>query len=234
MRMPPQQPRGPNLPPRGPTPPRGPAAAKPAASRTAPRRPPRKLPAWLARARNLVVSPSQEWTTIAGEFATTGSIYTRYVLPTAAIGPVASTLGTIAFGERSSLATLGDSYAMSVGDALTTGVLEYGLSLVGVWALAMLIDLLAPSLGAQRNPVQALKVAAYGSTPYWFAGALAVLPKLAPIGALLGFYSIRLFALGLALVLKVPRDKAAAYTLLASIGGIIVVLVIGALSRVFV
>jgi len=111
---------------------------------------------------------------------------------------------------------------------------EYGLNLVGVWALAMLIDVLAPALGAQSNPVQALKVAAYGSTPYWLTGALAVLPKLGPIGALLGFYSIRLFALGLALVLKVPRDKAAAYTLLASIGGIIVVLVIGALSRVFV
>ncbi|HEU5260982.1 MAG TPA: Yip1 family protein [Gemmatimonadales bacterium] len=178
--------------------------------------------------------PTQEWTTIAGEFATAASIYTRYVLAMAAIGPVASTVGTIAFGERSSLATLGDSYAMSVGDALTTGVLEYALNLVGVWALGMLISLLAPSLGAQRNPVQALKVAAYGSTPYWLAGALALLPKLAPIGALLGFYSIRLFAQGLALVLKVPRDRAAAYTLLATIGAIIVVLVIGALSRVFV
>lgn len=180
------------------------------------------------------MSPTREWTTIAGEFATAGSIYTRYVLPMAAVGPVAATLGTIVFGERSSLATLGDSYAMSVGDALTTGVLEYGLNIVGVWALAMLIDLLAASLGAQRNPVQALKVAAYGSTPYWLGGVLAVLPKLAPIGALLGFYSVRLFALGLTHVLKVPRDKAAAYTLLTSIGGIIVVLVIGALSRVFV
>jgi hypothetical protein len=194
----------------------------------------RKLPAWLARARNLFLSPTQEWTAIAAEFATPGPIYWRYLVPMAAIGPIASTAGTVAFGVRSSLATLGQTYPVSVMDGLTRGVLEYGLSLIGVYAFARLIELLAPALGGQANRVQALKVAAYATTPYWLGGALALFPKLAPIGALLGFYSVRLFALGLPPVMKAPREKAAAYALLATIGGIILVLIIGALSQVFV
>src|SRR5579884_3777134 len=50
-------------------------------------------------------------------------------------GRRAATLGTALFGERSSLATLGDTYPMSLGDAVTSGGLEYGLNLAAVSAL---------------------------------------------------------------------------------------------------
>src|SRR2546430_13243031 len=100
MRTPPQPPRGPT-PPRGPaSSQRGPAAAKPAAPKAAPRRPPRRLPAWLARAQRLLLSPGQEWQAIAAEFATPSSIYSRYILPMAAIGPIAATAGATRFGGR--------------------------------------------------------------------------------------------------------------------------------------
>jgi hypothetical protein len=208
------------------------------ASKPAPRPPlarprlPRKLPAWLERARRLLVQPRAEWATIAGEFATPGPIYFRYLVPMAAIGPIASTLGTlVSGGERS---TLIGTYNVSTTDALASGVLEYGLNLVGVYLFAMAIEVLAATLGGQRNRVQALKVAAYASTPYWLGGVLAVLPKLAPIGALLGLYTVRLLALGLPPVMKAPRDKNAAFTLLASIVGIIVVLLTSALARFFI
>ncbi|HMH82874.1 MAG TPA: Yip1 family protein [Gemmatimonadales bacterium] len=201
---------------------------KPAAPRA---RPSRKLPAWLARAQRLLFQPTQEWATIAAEFATPGPIYTRFLLPMAAIGPLAATVGTIVFGVRSSFA---GTYEMSIGDAVTSGVLEYGLNLGGVYALALIIDLLAPMLGTQGNRVQALKVAAYATTPYWLGGVLALFPKLTPIGMLLGLYSIWLFKLGLVPVMKIPRDRSAAATLLVTIGGVLVALLIGALSRVFV
>jgi hypothetical protein len=195
-------------------------------------RPPRKLPAWLQRARRLLVQPREEWAAIAGEFATPGPIYFRFLIPMAAIGPLASTVGTIlSGGERS---TLIGTYTLSTTDALASGVLEYGLNLVGVYVFALVIEVLASALGGQPNRVQALKVGAYASTPYWLGGVLAVLPKLAPIGALLGLYSIRLLALGLPPVMKAPRDKNAAFTLLASIVGIIVVLLTSALARFFV
>lgn len=170
---------------------------------------------------------------IAGEFTTAGPIYGRFLLPMAAIGPVAATLGTIiSGGDRSSIA--GTLTNWSPMDAVTSGVLEYGLSLAGVYLLAVLIELLAPALGGQRNRVQALKVAAYGATPYWLGGAAALFPKLSLIGAVFGLYSVRLFAAGLPLVMKAPRDKTAAYTVLVSIAGIIVVLLISAVSLILI
>src|SRR6266545_2046593 len=225
------RPPGGSPPPRGPAPPKaGPPprpAARPAAAK--PRRP-RNLPGWLARAQRLLFQPAQEWATIAGEFTTAGPIYGRYVLPMAAIGPVAATVGTVVFGVRSSL---GGTYAMSAGDAVTGGVLEYGLSFAGVYLFALLINLLAPMLGGQRNQVQALKIAAYGATPYWLGGVVALFPRLSLIGAVFGLYSVRLLAAGLAPVMKTPRDKTGVYTLLATIGGIIVALLISAVSQIF-
>src|SRR6266705_6631000 len=231
---PPRGPGGPTPPrgPGGPTPPRAGAPPRPAARPAAAKpRPARKLPAWLARARRLVLTPAQEWTTIAGEFTTAGPIYWRFLVPMAAIGPVAATVGTVVFGVRSSM---GFAFEMSPGDAVTSGVLEYGLNLAGVYLFAVLIETLAAALGGQRNRVQALKLAAYGSTPYWLGGVVALVPKLSLIGAAFGLYSVRLFAAGLPLVMKTPREKNVSFTLLVSIAGILVVLLITALLRVFV
>src|SRR5579884_2688067 len=236
---PPPPPPPPAAPRAAPAPPPRPAGANPAAQPRPARPPrpprlPRRWPAWLARAGRLLVSPAGEWLAIAGEFTTAGPIYTGYLVPMAAIGPLAATLGTALFGERSSLATLGDTYPMSLGDAVTSGVLEYGLNLAAVSALAAVIERLAPLHGAPRNRVQALKLAAYGTTPYWLGGALGLFPKLAPIGVLLGLYAIRLFRLGVGPVLKVPREKAAAYTVLVAIAAILAALVIGAATRLIV
>src|SRR2546429_7042756 len=93
MRTPPQPPRGPT-PPRGPaSSQRGPAAAKPAAPKAAPRRPPRRLPAWLARAQRLLLSPGQEWQANAPGVPTPRPLYSRHLLPLAAIGAIAATAG---------------------------------------------------------------------------------------------------------------------------------------------
>src|SRR5437016_1880381 len=201
----PTAPRGPAQPPRGPTPPRtGSAprmAARPAARKPMPLP---KLPGWLERARRMILKPTQEWAAIADEFTTAGPIYARYLLPMAAIGPVASTVGALVFGVRSSLSTLGETYPVSVSDALTSGVLEYGLNLLAIYVLALVIEFLAPAFGSQPNRVQALKVATYGSTPYWLGGALALFPKLARIGTLAGLYSVRLFPLGAPIVMNAP------------------------------
>ncbi len=146
----------------------------------------------------------------------------------AAIGPVAATIGGIVFGERGSPLTFG-TVPVSLGAAVQVGVLEYMLNLVGVYAFAAAIDVIGGSIGGPRNRVQALKVAAYGSTPYWLASGLALFPRIEPLAMLVGLYSIRLFALGLPPVMKAPRDKTAAYTLLTSIAALLLVLVITAI-----
>src|SRR5256885_16564859 len=116
-------------PPRGPTPPRGPPQPKagppprPTVKPTAKPRPARKLPAWLMRAQRLLLQPTQEWATIAGEFTNAGVIYWRFLAPMAAIGPIAATVGGIVFGGRGSLLTFG-TIPVSPGTAVPARALE--------------------------------------------------------------------------------------------------------------
>jgi Yip1 domain len=182
----------------------------------------------LARAQRLLLQPGQEWATIAGEFTSAGPIYRRYLILMAAIGPIASTIGGIVFGERGSLLTL-HPIPITLSAAVQAGVLEYGLNLLAVYGLAVAIDMIGGSIGAQRNRVQALKVAAYGTTPYWLASAFGLFPRIEPLAMLVGLYSVRLFAAGLGPVMKAPRDKTAAYTLLTSIAAVLIVLVVTAI-----
>lgn len=177
----------------------------------------------------MLFQPTQEWTAIAGEFTTPGPIYTRFLLPMAAIGPIAATVGAFLFGgERGSVLTFG-VVPVKLGAAVQAGVLEFVLNLAGAYGLAVAIDVIGASVGGQRNRVQALKVAAYGSTPYWLAGAFAVFPRIEPLGMLIGLYSVRLYAMGLPTVMKTPRDRTAAYTLLTSIAAGLLVLIITAI-----
>jgi hypothetical protein len=177
----------------------------------------------------MLFQPTQEWTAIAGEFTTPGPIYTRFLLPMAAIGPIAATVGAFLFGgERGSVLTFG-VVPVKLGAAVQAGVLEFVLHLAGAYGLAVAIDVIGASVGGQRNRVQALKVAAYGSTPYWLAGVFAVFPRIEPLGMLIGLYSVRLYAMGLPTVMKTPRDRTAAYTLLTSIAAGLLVLIITAI-----
>jgi len=199
------------------------------------------------RAQRLLLQPAQEWATIAGEFTNAGTIYWRFLAPMAAIGPIAATAGGIVFRERGSLLTFG-TIPVGPGTAVQAGVLEYVLNLLGVYGLAVAIDVIGGAIGAQRNRVQALKVAAYGSTPYWLrnrvqalkvaaygstpywlAGSFALFPRIEPLAMLVGLYSIWLFVMGLPAVTKAPRDKNAAYTLLTSIAAVLLVLIITAI-----
>src|SRR5256712_5063932 len=136
MRAPPPPRRGRAPPPRGPTPRRGRRSPKagppPRPSVKQPGAKPRsarKLPGWLARAQRLLLKPTQEWATIAGEFTSAGPLYVRYLVPMAAIGPVAATIGGIVFGERGSLLTFG-TVPMDAGTAVQAGGPAEGLKLV--------------------------------------------------------------------------------------------------------
>src|SRR3546814_17289979 len=84
---------------------------------------------------------------------------------------------------------------------------------VGVWVLAWIINALAPTFEATRNPVQAMKVAAYSATAAWVAGVFQIVPSLGWIGAILGLYSLYLLYPGLPILMKAPAAKAMAYPL---------------------
>lgn len=177
----------------------------------------------IERAKNIILKPKETWVAIDSEPATTQSIYMPYVLVLAAIGPIAQFIGGQVFGYGA----FGISFHPPIGTALVSAILSYGLALATVFALALVIDGLAPNFGGQKNQVQALKVAAYSATAGWLAGIFGLIPALAILG-LLGLYSLYLLYLGLPILMKVPQDKALGYTVVVIIVAIVLFLIVGA------
>jgi len=98
-----------------------------------------------------------------------------------------------------------------------------------VFVLALIIDALAPTFGGQKNPIQALKVAAYSATAAWVAGIFGLIPALGFLG-LLGLYSLYLLFLGLPILMKAPEDKAMGYTLVVIVAAIVLGYLVSALT----
>lgn len=176
------------------------------------------------RIKSIILSPAAEWAVIDGETTSTRAIMTGWVLPLAAIGPLAGLIGQLVFGYS----FLGIHYRPSAGMAISTAVTSYVGAVIGVWVLALVIDALAPSFGGSKNPVQAMKVAAYSMTASWIAGIFQIFPPLA-ILAILGLYSLYLLYVGLPSLMKAPADKGLVYTIVTIVVAIVIYIVIGAI-----
>jgi hypothetical protein len=179
------------------------------------------------RVKNILLNPRQEWGVIDSEAATPAGLYTGYILPLAAIGPICTAIGYSVFGI--SLPFVG-TWRTPIGSAITSAVVTYGLTLVGVFVMSLIIDNLAPTFGGTRSSIQALKVASYSYTAAWVAGIFALIPGLRMLG-ILGAYSLYLLYLGLPVLMKSPAEKALGYTavviVVAIVLGFIVAMVAG-------
>ena len=104
----------------------------------------------IERVKRILLSPRTEWEAIEAESTTPAALYTGYVMPLAAIPPVAQVIGYSVFGL---VVPFLETYRVPVGSAITTGIVRYVLMLIGTYLLGLIIDGLAPTFGAQRNPI---------------------------------------------------------------------------------
>ncbi len=171
----------------------------------------------IARAKGLILTPGAEWDRIAAEPATIRSLFVPYVLVLAAIGPVCSMIGYAIFGYP----MLGRVTHTGVFSLISTAVVSYVLSLLGVFLMALIIEAIAPYFGGVKDRVSAFKVAAYFPTAWWLADVFDLFPPLA-ILSIVGFYSLYILYLGLPKVMKGAEDKAVLFTVVVIIVAIIV------------
>jgi hypothetical protein len=184
------------------------------------------------RAKNIVLAPKAEWPVIAAEPASTGDLITGYVMPLAIIGAAAGFIGQVVVGQ--SVLFMGTVRAGIVAGLVGACVSFVG-AIVGVFVLTFIINALAPTFGGQPNSGQAMKVAVYSYTPAWIAAVLGILPALGVLAGLVGgLYALYLLYLGLPALMKNPPDKTIAYTAVVVVCAIVLALVIGMVSAMFV
>lgn len=183
------------------------------------------------RVKNILLQPKAEWETISNETTPTAELYKGYIMPLAAIGPVASVIGLSLVGIS---LPFGGTVRMSIATAITQGIIGFVLSMAAVYVVALIIDALAPNFGGEKNMAQALKVAAYSSTPSWVAGILMLVPALGTLALIAALYGLYLLYLGLPTLMKAPQDKALGYAALVVVGAIVVGIVVGAINSIFI
>ncbi len=170
----------------------------------------------IERIKRLILSPTAEWQAIEAEPMTAMGIFTSWVVPLAAIGPISLLIGGALFGYG--------IWHPPLSFFISLAISTYVMSLVGTFLLALIVDALAPSFGATKNPVAAMKVAAFSYTAAWIAGIFNLLPALG-ILSIVGVYSLYLLWLGLPLLMKPPAEKATPYFAVTLVVAVIVTFV---------
>ena len=159
------------------------------------------------RIKGILLEPRSEWVKIAAEPATVHSLYTGWIMILAAIGPIALLVSV---------------------NSLQIAVAQYLLSLVITFVLALIVDALAPSFGGTADFVASLKLTAYGYTVAWLAGIFNLLGIFGGLFTLIAMvYAIYTFFLGAPVLGKSSPDKAAPFTIVVVLCGVVLGLLAG-------
>lgn len=155
------------------------------------------------RIKAVLQNPKLEWKAIEGEKDSIGDLLIDYVVPLAAITPVAAFIGISIIGYT--------GYRLSLMRGLQWALIIYALTLVSVFVMAYMIDFFAGAFGGVRNFSNALKVSVYAPTAAWIAGIFDINPPMAFL-SLMGLYSLYLLYTGLDALMKPPAHRLLFYT----------------------
>jgi Yip1 domain len=169
----------------------------------------------LNRVKAILLKPHAEWLVIAGEKSDASALFLRYVAILALIPALARFIGASLVGR----------YA-PISWSLAGALLSYLSGFAIVYVLALIIDVLAPRFGAQKDFAGALKLAVYSATPVWIAGIFLLVPGLSFL-VILGLHGAYLLWAGLPILMQAPADKALSYTAVVAGCGLIIAIGLG-------
>jgi len=165
------------------------------------------------RIKAILLTPRIEWPVIAREKSDAAALLIRYVAILGLIPALARFIGASLIGWYAPILP-------SLLGALVTYLAGFAI----VYGLALIIDTLAPTFGAQKNFAAALRLAVYSCTPVWLAGIFLLVPGLSFL-VILGLQGVYLLWVGLPILLQVPAGKATPYT--AVVAGCALIIAVG-------
>jgi len=178
------------------------------------------------RAKGIILKPKEEWEKISQENNSHSTILINYLIPLALIPAIASLIGygLIGYGPFSSL-------SFGIKHAIIMLVSTIG----GAYLTAFIIDILAPSFGAEKNYDKAFALVVFAYTPQLVAGVFYILPVLGVLALLAGLYGLYVLYLGIKPMMKSPDDKVTVYFIVSLVVVIVVYFVLSSiLTSIFI
>ena len=179
----------------------------------------------------LYAHPKDEWQTI--EKRHESLMYSlMHVLVVALIPAICGYYATAHIGWTIGV---GDPIKISQSSAQLMAIALYIALVVGVFALAYLIQWMAKTFDSKPNFVQSLELAAYTATPMLMVGVAALFPVLwfvALAGLVAVSYSVYLLYSGVPIMMNIPEGKGFIYSSSVVTCGLVLLVSIMAISAV--
>ena len=173
----------------------------------------------IERVKNILITPKTEWDVINGETATTQSLLMGYVLPLAIVAAAGSLLKGLLFAG-----------AFGLKFFIISAVIAFIASIVAFYVSVIIVDMLAPSFGSEKNMGKSAQLVAYSGTPSYVGGLLSFIPVIGWLVSLAAWvYGIYLMYLGIGPLKKTPEDKKVVYMIVAFLIMIVLYFVVAAI-----
>lgn len=152
------------------------------------------------RAIHIMVKPHSAWIQIAEEQINLTTLLKTYILPLAAIMPLATMIGIMING--------GYGIQPQLGHYVVEMIVNYIFAVLAVYLVAYITNHLVPFFGGEKNYSNTLRLVAYTSTAIWLPGLFWLVPEFGKLAFILSLYCLYLGYLGLQTLLKCPDTKA--------------------------
>jgi hypothetical protein len=177
----------------------------------------------IQRVINILVKPVDEWKKIQQERWTVQGLFLNYALLLGAIPAVAGFIGYALVGQS----VMGFTFRVPFGNAITWMVLQYVFSMGVVFAVAFIMDALAPTFGAKKDLLSSFKVVVFSWTAAWVGGIFSIIPTMAPLSLLAAIYTLVLLYFGMKAIRKVPSDRLIGYYVTTLVIALVVFMLAG-------
>jgi len=173
------------------------------------------------RAKEVILKPRDTFEIIKEETISSRDLILNYLSIIAILPAIGSIIGMSAVGVRISVF---GTFRIPLINSVSSAVLQYILTLIGIYILGLIINALAPTFSGTKSNIQSLKVATYCATPTLVAGILYIIPLLNVVVIIAGLYGLYLLYLAIPIIMECPKEKA-----LVIIANIVISVVIGSL-----
>lgn len=163
--------------------------------------------------KELVLHPTQLFQRLKEEQTTQGEITKSLLVYITAIPAAAGFLGKVIIGQNIAFVRY---YHVPFFSGLLWATLLFAFSILGIYAVAFIVNYLSPKFGGAHDDLAAFKLTVYSFMPLFVLGISSLIPALAGFH-ILGLYGVYLFYIGLPVLMQVPEEKALPFTVLLSL-----------------